>query len=639
MKNINFKLNFQFFWLGLSIFISTSTLVYFLYALDIIGLIASILITITLFWGLKSHLKPLKPKEDVQTNNKFWLYSAICILSTIFALILAFYARSNQAIISPWEVINPWFFPLIFLAGLSLLLALKQSANDIYKKILLSCYYLGIFSVAAIIYKLGYGFDPFIHQAAMSEINNYGYILPKNPYYLGQYSLIILLHKISGLSIYLINQWLVPITSALLLPQLIYYLFPKRADNKTAWLSSPLIILLGFSPLIMTTPQNFSYLFLLATIIFIYKHLSCPLILFSALAAFTIHPLSGIPALVLAALYLLPKIKIKKLSFNFLRRSEIIYSTLFLIFCFTIWAAAGFSALSLSNYNLSLLNPSFLGQENFILNLVYFFINNYFWFILIGSIIIFFQRHRLWPNTNFRQSHSLRLLSLATLAAISAYLISRGFSFNSLINYEQDNYAARLPIIALILLLPIYWELFYYLSKRALKQNKIIQIILLIGTTIIMTIVVYGSYPRFDNYFNSKGYSTSKSDIEAVHIVEQLAQGQNYITLADQQVSAGALHEFGFHNRYLDNINQKEIYFYPIPTGGPLYQYYLDMVYKNANRETMLKAMEFSQTKRAYLIINKYWWASDKIIAEAKLSADFWQKIDDGKIYIFEYRK
>jgi hypothetical protein len=286
-----------------------------------------------------------------------------------------------------------------------------------------------------------------------------------------------------------------------------------------------------------------------------------------------------------------------------------------------------------------LLNPSFLGQENFLLNFIYFFINNYFWFILVGAIIILFQRHRLWPNKDFKKAYSLQLLSLAALAAISAYLISRGFSFNSLINYEQNNYAARLPIIALIILLPIYWELFYYLSKRALKKTKTTQIILLIATAIIMTIAVYGSYPRFDNYFNSRGYSTSGSDIEAVHIIEKLAQGKTYIVLADQQVSAGALHEFGFHNRYLKDNKQEEIYFYPIPTGGPLYQYYLDMVYKNANRETMLRAMEFSQTKRAYLIINKYWWASDKIIAEAKLSADFWQKIDNGKVYIFEYRQ
>jgi len=63
------------------------------------------------------------------------------------------------------------------------------------------------------------------------------------------------------------------------------------------------------------------------------------------------------------------------------------------------------------------------------------------------------------------------------------------------------------------------------------------------------------------------------------------------------------------------------------------------MVYKNADRQTMIKAMDFAGVNRAYLIINKYWWASDKIIAEAKMSADYWEKIGTGEDYLFEYRK
>ncbi|MCF7860014.1 hypothetical protein K9M09_00110 [Patescibacteria group bacterium] len=638
MKKINFELSFPSFWLFLCLFISASALVYFLYALNIIGLLASLVIAALLYWGLQAKIKKTSLIQNYKISLKFLVPTLISVIGLALALTFAFQARTDQAIISPWTLINPWFFVAIALASITLILALSQSAASIYKKILLSFYYLSIFSVAAIIYRLGYGFDPFIHQAAISEINKYGFILPKTPYYLGQYSVIILLHKISGLSLSFLNQWLVPLSSALLLPQLIFYLFPARTDKRMAWLSSPLILLLGFSPFIMSSPQNFSYLFLIATVIFIYKHFSWPLILFTALATFAIHPLSGIPALVLAALYLLPQIKIKKSYSNWLKRPEIIFSGLFLTFCLSIWAAAGFSSLKLSSYNLSLLNPLFLNQESFYLNFVYFFINNYFWLILTGAILIFFQRHRIWPSRPLEQSHSLRLLSLAVLAAISAYLISRGFSFNNLINYEQDNYAARLPVIALILMLPLYWELFYYLVQRAYKQTKTAKIILLALSSLLITISVYASYPRFDNYFNSRGYSTAASDIEAVHLAEDRTQGQAYIALADQQVSAGALREFGFHNRYLENNNQS-IYFYPIPTGGPLYQYYLDMVYKKADRSTMLRAMDFTGVNRAYLIINKYWWASDKIIAEAKMSADYWEKLDDGKIYIFEYLK
>jgi len=61
------------------------------------------------------------------------------------------------------------------------------------------------------------------------------------------------------------------------------------------------------------------------------------------------------------------------------------------------------------------------------------------------------------------------------------------------------------------------------------------------------------------------------------------------------------------------------------------------MVYVQANRETMNKAMDLAQVNEAYFVLPKYWWAFNKILAEAKLSADSWQKIDGGQIYIFKY--
>ena len=159
-----------------------------------------------------------------------------------------------------------------------------------------------------------------------------------------------------------------------------------------------------------------------------------------------------------------------------------------------------------------------------------------------------------------------------------------------------------------------------------------------VGLAFMLLASAYASYPRFDNYYNSRGYSTGEADITSVKRAEERADGEKYIALANQQVSAAALHEFGFHNRYIEKDGQ-EIYFYPIPTGGPLYRYYLDMVYEKASRQNISAAMDFAGVNRAYLIINKYWWASDKIIAEAKMSADYWEKIGQGEDYLFEYRK
>jgi hypothetical protein len=627
-------------WLWLCFFISAGALVYFIHALDYIGLIAAILIATFLFVAFKKSGKNKQEKIEKQSKSTkaFWLWAGVGALASITTIVCAYQARTDSAIISPWTETSPLIFLSLGLSSLALIAALSQTAKNIHQQLLLSLYYLSLFSLAAIIYRLGYGFDPFIHQAAMAEISQHGYILPKTPYYLGQYSLIIALHKFTGISLGLINQWFLPIFSALALPYLLSYLAKGISDNKNkAWQTSLLLLIIGFSPLIISTPQNFSYLLLLATVIFIYKNARKVLIISTAVASFAVHPLAGIPALFLTALILIPSLPLKVALQKILQKPLITFGSALLMFCLSLWAVAGFSALNLQSFNLSLLNPVFANSENYSLNLSYFFFNNYFWLILGGTLLIFFQRKKIWPEDKKSEKKAAQIFSLSALAAISAYLISRGFSFSGLITYEQDDYAARLPIIALIILTPLYWELLLHIIKAATRYRRTTQIIMVIGGAILVTTAVYGSYPRFDHYHNSRGYSSSASDISAVRRAEERAQGENYIVLANQQVSAAALREIGFR-RYLSSPSG-EIYFYPIPTGGPLYQYFLEMVYKQANQETMERAMDFAGVRRSYLIINKYWWASDKIIAEAKMSADYWEKIGQGENYLFEYRK
>lgn len=627
-------------WLWLSFFISAGALVYFIHALDYLGLIAAILIATFLFVSFKKMGKNKQEKieKESKSTRAFWLWAGAGALTSIATIVLAYQVRTDRAIISPWTETSPLIFLSLSLSSLALIAALSQTAKNIHRQLLLSLYYLSLFSLAAIIYHLGYGFDPFIHQAAMTEISQHGYILPKTPYYIGQYSLIIALHKFTGINLNLINQWFLPIFSALALPYLLSYLTKDGADNKNkTWQASLLLLIIGFSPLIISTPQNFSYLLLLATVIFIYKNASKVLIISTAVASFAVHPLAGIPALFLAAMGLIPKLPLKTTLQKILQRPLIIFGGALLMFCLSLWAVAGFGPLNLRSFNLSLLNPVFANSENYSLNLIYFFFNNYFWLILGAALLIFFQRKKIWNENKKSEKTAAQIFSLSALAAISAYLISRGFSFSGLIAYEQDDYAARLPIIALIILAPLYWELLLLLIENSAHYQRLTRIIIALGAAALLTIAAYGSYPRFDHYHNSRGYSSSASDILAVRRAEELAQEENYIVLANQQVSAAALREIGFR-RYLPSPSG-EIYFYPIPTGGPLYQYFLEMVYKQANKNTMERAMDFAGVQRSYLIINKYWWASDKIIAEAKMSADYWEKIGQGEDYLFEYRK
>ena len=153
----------------------------------------------------------------------------------------------------------------------------------------------------------------------------------------------------------------------------------------------------------------------------------------------------------------------------------------------------------------------------------------------------------------------------------------------------------------------------------------------------MVTISLYLSYPRLDNYYNSRGYSTGELDIDAVRWINNQTE-ESYIVLANQQVSAAALHELGFKH-YYKNEKGEEIYNYPIPTGGKLYQYYLDMVYKKPSRQTVLAAMKLAGAEEGYFVLNKYWWAYAKVLAEAKLEADEWKEFGEGEIMVFKYKK
>ena len=153
--------------------------------------------------------------------QKNWLHLvwpiAIYILLIARSFFILIKSSSSSALISPWLVIPTNFFLVYIIATAWLLFVLNRKLQPSVKLWLLRIHYFLAFSIAFIIYQIGYGFDPFIHQATMELIDKQGYVLPKPLYYLGQYSLVVIFHKLSGISIYLLNKLLVPLLAALFL--------------------------------------------------------------------------------------------------------------------------------------------------------------------------------------------------------------------------------------------------------------------------------------------------------------------------------------------------------------------------------------------------------------------------------------
>lgn len=639
-----------------SLLIIYSAIVYFFYSLNTFGISISLILSFASF-GILLKLKLLKFSEKKQKYKIFNKNSYLALISYalfIFAAFLElFKARTDLPLISPFVVIdNTYFFIFYIISLITLFIIIKRQYFS--KKINLCLISLHLFlslSLALIVYKIAYGFDPFIHLAAVDTIVENGVIYPKTPYYLGQYGLITIIIKLSGLSASIISKLLVPLSAALILPKLAFNFFqqiPKNINNgeRLSLISTIVVLSFIFSLFIISTPQNLAYLFLLLTIYSSFTKMPPAYTAIYALASAAIHPIAGIPAIVWS-MWLIFKSRQDRLSEN---ARKIISTSLLAIGALLIplalfissgakWKNIRFNFSSIWLYLKSLFTPAYSGSQDFLLNAVY-LLGSYYKIIIITLIafgVFIFLKNKTKLHFNDKSTYLWRGLLSINISLVIAYILSSQINFNNIIAYEQNNFASRIITIIIIFSSPFLSLAIYYIIEKIDKLSHL-KTRLIFYTLIIFFITssLYLAYPRFDKYHNSRGYSTSKYDLEAVRAIDKLASDK-YLVLANQQVSAGALEVFGF-TKYLDSP-LGELYFYPIPTGGVLYNYYLDMVYKSPTRETMLAVMDLTKTNESYFVINKYWQDSSKIIKAAKLSADYWQALEDDNIFIFQYNK
>lgn len=549
----------------------------------------------------------------------------ICFLAGIYFL---YNNRSNLPLITPWQVVPPIMF-LFYGIGTACLLVLTFRIKQWLATLLLGFHFLWSFSVVLIVFSIGYGYDPFIHQAAVQSIKQLGQIFPITFYYLGQYSLVSIGHSIFGGSIHFWDKILVPLLGSIILA--LSFLKLKQNNTLTYYGSALLLLIFSFSICIVTTPQNLAYIFLIATILWSIK-LENPkeliLIWLMALAAFITQPVAGIPAIIFT------------LSITSTFSTNILIKKIF-----TIITSIGYIfILPLAFYIFSQTNSgtivqwqwphlkdifSFLILKNPIkevwwLNSIYFLqsLQGIMYLLVVASGIIVAWKKKLWTYFKY--------FGLPMIGLLLSAIISTSFNFHFLIDYERSDYAGRILFVAGLFSLPFILLTLDNFIKHLQQKTVYIQLTWLILISILITTSFYFSYPRFDHYYNSHGFATSGADIEAVHWINNDALNQDYIVLANQQVSAAALREFGFSKYY------KDLFYYPIPTGGPLYQYYLQMVGK-PELATIEAAMKLTGVTKAYFVLNDYWWAADKLGPEAAAIADESITLGNGQIMIFEY--
>ncbi len=156
----------------------------------------------------------------------------------------------------------------------------------------------------------------------------------------------------------------------------------------------------------------------------------------------------------------------------------------------------------------------------------------------------------------------------------------------------------------------------------------------LVLLTIIAIGNVYGAYPRHDNYARSSGFNVSQADFDAVDAIDDKANGEDYVVLANQATAAAAVEAHGFKQYY-----HGDIFYYPIPTGGALYEKYLAMVNDGPSLTTVNEAMDLTGAHVVFFAVSNYWWQSEQLIENAKRLTDEWFAVDGGKVTIFIFRK
>lgn len=637
------------FLLLLTELVISGTAIYYVY--KITPLLSFLLLLIPLMTCLvlkqKEHI-PIDSPTPLAYPISFIIKISLVVLD-LFLLHTLYTHRTSDLAASPWLLIDPSFFILYAITTFFLFYNYKHNHSFVHNIILTSLHFFVGISVAAILYPLGYGFDAFIHRVTEQWIQTNGSIFPKQPYYVGQYSLVVLLSNITHIKVFFIDVFLVPVLAATLVPGIVISTLKKWFEpQNNFFFSSFAFWILPFVPFLslqLTTPHNLVLLFtiLLVFLNFSYtkKDISGVLPLLVSLAALITHPLIGAPGfLFTAAIYIMKKFEDrKKLVISIL-------SLLFFTLCFLLPILFTLNGLRIGKSLPALTNPF----THFSIFLELF--KRPYWYAQTGplrfEILYFCERlivpvvllFAVWGFVQYKKSEKSLLswiFPLTTLGLfIDAWLLRSWIIFPDVVAYEQGDYPMRLIYTSIIFLLP-FAMYGLYLFLKILSRNIRWQNIFIFLLSIVLTVTLYLSYPQRNNKVRFPGYNVTQSDFKAVEWIHQQNSEYNYIVLSNQLISAAALTDYSFA-KYFDTP-MGQMFYYSIPTGGELYKYYGKMIYEGQKREYMNQAMNVVGVKKAYFVINSYWANSGKIIEQAKRTADSYEVFDEGKVWVFAYTK
>lgn len=580
--------------------------------------------------AVKKYMEHFSDRQEPKIN--FALAISYLFIAAFAFLFLAD-GQTLESIQSPWQVVTGQFFLFYFLGSAVLLTYLFNAQRTKLPLLLIVIHAMLSTSVALVVYGVGFGFDPFIHQAAEKIILATGTISPTPLYYLGQYSIVIFLSKLMASSHVVIDRLLVPLLASIVLPVSTFYVFSHWVKKNYALVISLLMLVIPYTSFIMTTPQNLANLFFIFTILlsllYFRNQIKIEILYLLALATFVIHPIAGIPLLITIFLFNLFKLLFssytKYISLFFLTASVFI-----IVMPMAFIANGSGIGSNIPNPQAVILNFfTWIDKFDLPLNIAYLVDFNK---ALIATVIIllgvaYLANHKLVKNN--------AAYFVAALVIFLNFLITKYFiTFPDIRDFDQNEFTNRLLTLTFYVLLPFFLLGLHWIIKRFWQKELITKIFLIFILSGALTVSLYLSYPSLDQFKPAKFFSLSIHDIRAVDYIEKTADPQ-HIVLANQMVGAAAIKTVGFKQYYADQ------FFYSMPMGSPrtFYDYYLDIVEDDNVIETISKAMNEADVEEVYFVINKYWRGSENIVAKVRQTADAMYTVEGGQVHIFKYTK
>lgn len=573
-----------------------------------------------------------RPSTQSGVTLKFKAADLIIFGLGLMALLGWWIVIANTHITEPvrsvWLVLSPTALVALAVATICAATLFIRNQAAALSLIFLGMLLFSATSIAALVYGLGYGFDPFLHRATVAYIAEHGTITPKPLYYIGQYALELIGVKLFALPLFWLDVLLAPTLAAF---GITTALAARQTSLKTPSIVLVALLLLPLGAFVQTTPQALAFIFTAWTVLVPPRPLAVPVLF--ALAAVITHPLAGIGALVYVVLLAFDRLTDRYRTLGLVGLSlSSLGAAISIPLAFYLQALLAHLELKFSAAHLfqlwKLPIDSFLTTNyNAWGDLAYLFIGNAF-LIVLGLAVIGLV-------LTLKTKHGWYIPGLTALAMfINFVIVSLGFDFNYLIAYERFDFALRLLTLTTIFLLPYVAIALSKLWERLKTTPTGLRLGFAVLLALVFVTNVYGAYPRHDNYARSAGFNVGPADLETVTTIDANAGDEPYIVLADQALAAAAVQQLGFKQYYHGNI-----FFYPIPTGGPLYQDFLTMVEDTPSRSAVEHAMDLAGVDLAYFAIHNYWWQAPQIIENSKNLADDWFSINNGAVTVFVFHR